>query len=64
MFLLYDASGKGRGDFSSDFSNDFAKYQWTVILLQTGAGIYALVRGLDNLKQGYERAKELQKKQV
>jgi hypothetical protein len=41
LIAIWDASGKGRGDFSSDFSSsDFAVYQWSVILLQTAAAIY------------------------
>jgi len=50
-FALWDAAAKGRGDFNLDFSpTDFQTYQWLVILLQTGAAIYVLVRGLDNFQ--------------
>lgn len=51
-FVLWDAAAKGRGDFnSSDFRpTDFQTYQWFLILLQTGASIYVLIRGPDNFQ--------------
>ena len=51
LFVLWDASGKGRGAFSSDFSRDFDVFQITVVLLQTFAAVYVLIRGLDNCYQ-------------
>lgn len=43
---------RGRGGFSSGFSNGFAIYEWRIILVQTFAAIYIIVRGLDNLEKG------------
>jgi hypothetical protein len=57
FIAIWDASAKGRGDFSSDFSSDFARYEWSVILLQTAASIYLVIRGLDNLEQ-WRRSKQ------
>lgn len=52
VFALWDAAGKGRGDFNPDFSSDFAKFQLTVVLIQTFGAIYVIIRGLDNCYQG------------
>ena len=55
LFLLWDASGKGRGAFSSDFGNDFQAFQFSVVLIQTSGAIYVLIRGLDNCFQGLSK---------
>ncbi len=52
LFVLWDASGKGRGDFSSDFSRDFGVFQITLVLVQTFGAVYVLIRGLDNCNHG------------
>jgi hypothetical protein len=52
LFVLWDASGKGRGGFSSAFSSGFDTFQLSVVLIQTFGAIYVLIRGLDNLVQG------------
>ena len=52
FFVLWDAAGKGRGAFSSGFSDDFQTFHLTVVLAQTLAAIYVLIRGLDNCYQG------------
>jgi len=52
LLVLYDASGKGRGAFSSDFSKDFDTFQLSVVVIQTFGAIYVLIRGMDNLLQG------------
>lgn len=52
---LWDASAKGRGPFNADFGDAFSKYQPTLILLQTFAAIYVLIRGFDNVVQGWPR---------
>ena len=48
---IVDASTKGRGGFSAGFSAGFQRYDWPVILLQTAAAIYLMIRGFDNLDQ-------------
>jgi hypothetical protein len=52
IFVLIYAWHKGRGEFSSDFSNDFQIYEWQLILLQTFGAIFIIIRGLDNIGQG------------
>jgi hypothetical protein len=52
LCVLWDASGKGRGDFSSGFSSGFDTFQLSVVLIQTFGAVYVLIRGLDNLLQG------------
>jgi hypothetical protein len=52
LCVLWNASGKGRGDFSSGFSSGFDTFQISVVLIQTFGAIYVLIRGLDNLLQG------------
>jgi Protein of unknown function (DUF4231) len=53
VIAIYDASGKGRGGFSSGFSAGFDVFQWTVVLLQTATAIYLTIRGFDNIEQGW-----------
>ena len=48
---IVDASTKGRGGFSAGFSAGFQRYDWPVVLLQTAAAIYLMIRGFDNLDQ-------------
>ena len=55
VFVLWDASSKGRGDFSADFGSDFATFKLSVVLLQTFGAIYVIIRGLDNCYQGSPR---------
>ena len=52
FLVLWDAAGKGRGSFSSDFSGDFTAFQLSVVLIQTFGAIYVLIRGMDNCLQG------------
>jgi hypothetical protein len=52
LCVLWDASGKGRGGFSSGLSSGFDTFQISVVLIQTFGAIYVLIRGLDNLLQG------------
>lgn len=52
LYVLWDASGKGRGGFSSGFSSGFDTFQLSIVLIQTLGAIYILIRGLDNLLQG------------
>jgi hypothetical protein len=48
------SSGSGRGPFSSEFSDDFARFD-ALIVLQSFAGIFILVRGLDNTGEGWAK---------
>lgn len=54
LYLLWDASAKGRGNFGHDLSDDFSKVQFSVVLIQMLGAIYVFIRGLDNLTQGHE----------
>jgi hypothetical protein len=49
LFVLYQAFPKGRGGFSSGFSDGFQTFQWSVVLISTVGAVYIMVRGLDNL---------------
>ena len=42
-------SGTGRGPFSPDFSPDFARFDPSVIVLQSLAALFLIVRGLDSI---------------
>jgi hypothetical protein len=55
--VLWDAAYKGRGDFNSDFSNDFSHFELSVILIQTFGAVYVLIRGMDNVLQGLPEQK-------
>jgi hypothetical protein len=52
LYVLWNASGNGRGEFSSEFSSGFDTFRLSVVLIQTFGAIYILIRGLDNLLQG------------
>jgi hypothetical protein len=52
LLVLWDSTSKGRGGFSADFSNDFAKFQFSLVIIQTMGAVYILIRGMDNLTQG------------
>jgi hypothetical protein len=49
LFVLYQAFPKGRGGFSSGFSDGFQQFQWSVVLISTVGAVYIMVRGLDNV---------------
>jgi hypothetical protein len=40
LFILYEAFPKGRGGFSADFSDDFQKFQSSVVLISTVGAVY------------------------
>jgi hypothetical protein len=49
LFVLYQTFPKGRGGFSSGFSDGFQTFQWSVVLISTVGAVYIMVRGLDNI---------------
>jgi hypothetical protein len=49
LIAIADASTKGRGAFSSGFSDAFDIGDWRIVLLQTAAAIYILISGLENI---------------
>ena len=55
--LLWQAIywGVGRGDFGGDFGGDFTRFDARTIALQSYAGVFILVRGLDNIVEGYSK---------
>ncbi len=57
LLVLWDATGKGRGAFSSDFSSDFDIFQLSVVVIQIFGAIYVLIRGMDNCYQGLPEAR-------
>src|SRR5262249_18523392 len=52
-FALWHSYPIGRGAFSGTFNEAFQSYQWQVVFLTTLAGIYIMIRGLDNISQGW-----------
>jgi hypothetical protein len=69
LYVLWDAAGRGRGSFSSDFDVSFNIFQFSVVLIQTAGAIYVLVRGLDNAfiglpKGAKKRVEAIQEYQV
>jgi hypothetical protein len=62
LVVLWDSSERGRGGFSSGFSDDFAKFKLTVGVIQTLGAIYVLIRGMDNFAQGYPNLRAIWKK--
>jgi len=55
LFILWRASSIGHGAFSAGFSPEFQSYQWQIILVSALGAIYIIVRGLDNIKQGWQQ---------
>jgi hypothetical protein len=49
LFVLYQAFPKGRGAFSSGFSDGFQTFQWSVVLISTVGAVYIMVQGIDSL---------------
>jgi uncharacterized transporter YbjL len=52
LFILGQGYPKGRGAFSSAFSDGFQTFQWAVVLISTLGAVYIMVRGFDNIKRG------------
>ena len=61
VLLLAQAiySGAGRGPFSSAFSDAFTRVDPRIIALQSYAGLFLIVRGLDNICEGWSGAIEM-----
>jgi len=55
IFTLWQQYPTGRGSFSGWFAEAFQRYDWHVVFLTTLAGVHIVVRGLDNISQGWER---------
>jgi hypothetical protein len=49
-------SGSGRGAFSPAFSADFARFDPRTIALQSYGGLFILIRGLDNIGEGWTKS--------
>jgi uncharacterized membrane protein HdeD (DUF308 family) len=43
------------GDFSSDFSNDFNAFHYTIKLTAYLGATFVMVRGCDTIKQGWQK---------
>jgi hypothetical protein len=52
IYILSQDYAKGRGGFSSGFSDGFQTFKWNVVLIATLASVYVIVRGLDNIREG------------
>jgi hypothetical protein len=57
IFTLYQTSSVGRGGFNAGFSAGFQMYRWQLVALATLGGVYILVRGFDNIDQGWHAPK-------
>ncbi|WP_159726153.1 hypothetical protein [Methylosinus sp. Ce-a6] len=59
VIVIFDAASKGRSIFEIEdvFSmpDVFDAFQPRIVLIQLGAAIYVLIRGFDNVKQGWEK---------
>jgi len=49
LVLLWSVRNTGKGDFSADFDNDFARFVLSDIVIASGGALYVLIRGLDNV---------------
>ncbi|MGI4951182.1 MAG: hypothetical protein ACRYGM_05205 [Janthinobacterium lividum] len=59
LVLLWSVRNTGKGDFSADFDNDFARFVLSDIVIASGGALYVLIRGLDNVHQGWEQLRNL-----
>ena len=57
IYLLYDATGKGRGAFSAGFSTGFDSVQPSVTLLQLVLAIYFTCGGLEKATKRWREKK-------
>jgi hypothetical protein len=55
LFTLSQSSRIGRGAFSSGFNEAFEPYQWQLVLIATLGAIYIIIRGLDNIDEGWHQ---------
>jgi uncharacterized membrane protein HdeD (DUF308 family) len=53
VFTLSQQYPIGRGAFTGAFAEAFQRYDWHVVFLTILAGVYIMVRGLDNISQGW-----------
>jgi heme O synthase-like polyprenyltransferase len=53
LFLMVLSLKVTGGDFSNDFSNDFDTFHYAVIITTYFGAIFVMVRGLDNIRQGW-----------
>lgn len=58
VFLLYKAASSGKGDFGDEFGLEFSHTDLSVIVLQSMAAVYVLIRGIDNLTKAMGWPKE------
>jgi hypothetical protein len=54
IFTLSQSYHIGRGAFTSAFAEAFQPFQWQVVFLTTVAAVYIIVRGFDNIEQGWK----------
>jgi hypothetical protein len=52
LFVFITSIQRGRGDFSSDFSADFARFDINLIVVTAFSAAYIMIRGLDNIETG------------
>lgn len=53
-FTLLQSYPTGRGAYSGAFAEPFEPYNWHAVFLTTLAGVYIMVRGLDNISQRWD----------
>jgi hypothetical protein len=52
LYVFFTSIEKGRGDFSPDFSVNFARFDITLVVVTAFTAGYIMIRGLDNIETG------------
>jgi hypothetical protein len=53
---LGDTDEESRHHIAGAFSEAFQRYEWHVVFLTTLAGVYIMIRGLDNISEGWKKS--------
>jgi hypothetical protein len=53
---LGDTDEESRHHTAGAFSEAFQRYEWHVVFLTTLAGVYIMIRGLDNISEGWKKS--------
>ena len=59
VLIVFAAYTPAQGAFSADFSKDFDVFHYTLNVTAYLGAIFVMVRGCDNIKQGWQKRQSL-----